>query len=53
MLHGLRNCIDVNEEILCDPTVFQQVSLCAQRAWDHIPVKCPTEGYFANVQQLS
>jgi hypothetical protein len=40
-LQGLKTYINVNQQILCNPVIFQQVWLCAHRAWDHISAQVP------------
>jgi hypothetical protein len=45
ILQGLENYMDVNQQILCDPVIFLQDLLCAQRAWDHIPTGGPIERF--------
>ena len=41
----------MDQQLNFDPQMYDQTSLCAKRAWEHIPENNATQGAFASIKQ--
>ena len=51
MLQGLGQYSAIDQQLNFDPEVDDQTSLCAKRAWEHIPENNATQGSLASIKQ--